>query len=702
MTELLASLALFREFYDNSPKSDLIQILAEFIIGAIIEEGSYSLRSPEITQLVNKKFGFTIPESVIRSALKHKTLKEYVVYNASNGFYNFDNKINEKYKSLERDLSEHQMSFENIIYDLCNFAEHQAKKTFSESDRLTLKTEFENYLLDDGWKGQYTDIISCYLIKNEDKPFIEQCNSIKEGLVIYNGICYSPSVTIVPTWKAKLKIYLSAECLFSLQGYNGTLQNEIMNDFWKLVCDINARDRRIELAYLDLTKGVIDKFFTAAEEIKRYNQIYDPSKEAMKNILKGVSSPSDIVRKKTFFYSELERKRIEHCIVDLGDSQNYYEGMSFIEEIVNQCKEKSFHIEREREDIFLYLSMLSKINYLRNGYNSESLETCRHILMAENHFILYLAYHKKVMDKDGIPLAQNIDDIITYFWLKLQKGFAGSHTPKTFSVVAKAKIILAGHIANSVSNSFNELRDKFRNGKLTEKDALQEYTEIKKLTCVPEAITKETVGEKIELLQNDSLLEQIERESAHKEYLLAEAQENARKGNEELQKTHQENEQIIRECDDLRLQLQISQKEQAQSQEIIRNQRVLSHKLRYTTLCARKLRAADNKIICSMILKVIPLFILISINILMLPVFNYLFSKDHWICFIIVAIILVAVDIFIYVWRQFIFQTKESARAIRLFFRKLFCRKKYSYDIEKKVFASFKNKLMARDKFCDF
>jgi hypothetical protein len=145
--------------------------------------------------------------------------------------------------------------------------------------------------MDNGYSEKYSDFISAYVLtKEQDTNFRELLNSIKEGLILYQGINYTADINHLGSWNNDLTIYLGTEHLFSALGYNGILYKEIFDDFNKLVFEINSshkniKRKKIELKYLEETKIEIDNFFQTAEFIKKGNKTLDPSKLAMLTIL---------------------------------------------------------------------------------------------------------------------------------------------------------------------------------------------------------------------------------------------------------------------------------------------------------------------------------------------------------------------------------------------------------------------------------
>ena len=286
-TSLISSVALFKELYNSETYKSIPQIIGEFICAAVSEKQLFSLDSTQIKELLKSVYGFDIPESVLRTTLKNQ-LKDKAEKDMN--LYHFDKEKLDCHDTVidsAKEITEQQ----SILFDfLYKYIEQRTNRSITESEKIELKTDFLNFLLGDSVSEKNSALISAFIVSQENNQVINsQINSIKEGLIIYNGICYTADINQLGSWKDELTLYLSTENLFSAIGYNGTLFKEIFDDFINLVNEINRnhkgklsknRAKLIQLRYLDETKSEIDWFFKMAESIKKGHKRLNSSKLA--------------------------------------------------------------------------------------------------------------------------------------------------------------------------------------------------------------------------------------------------------------------------------------------------------------------------------------------------------------------------------------------------------------------------------------
>ncbi len=520
---LLASVALFSELYNSETYKSIPDILAEFIKGAIVYEQKYSVNSTELKDLLKKIYGFVIPESVLRTTLKNR-LKDIVTKEYD--YYHFDHSVGDKYNDFKSNVEVITGKQNTILNELCNYIETKKKKELSITEKESVFENFSHFLMDNGYSYNYSELISAFVISNEaDLVFKEELNSVKEGLILYQGINYTSDINQLGSWNDELTIYLSTEHLFNCLGYNGTIFKEIFDDFLKLVNEINRNNKNqndkklIELKYLDETKDEIDHFFTSAESIKKGLKKLDPSKLAMINILFGCEDVSDIKAKQVNFYLELKRKGIkfQEYSFDIEKSQFNIVDTDLIEELrkLSEEKKKPFN----EEYCTLCLRIFTKINTFRRGKNNVPFEKIQHIYITENNFAKYLGHNNIVkFGENDIAFAKDIDYVITKFWFKLKKGFNDKSTlPKTFDVVTKAKIIIASHLNSSISKSYDTLQSKYKKGELTDEQAIELSHAYKEKPNSPELITSENIDSSLDFLDDEGFIEDFFREKTRKE-----------------------------------------------------------------------------------------------------------------------------------------------------------------------------------------
>lgn len=522
-TNLLASVTLFGELYNSETYKSIPDILAELIRGAIISENTFSFNSTELKKIMNKVYGFEIPESVLRTVLKSK-FKDIV--KVEHKIYHFEQEVKAGFESFDKNVELIIGKQNEILNQLYSYIEEKQSIKLDDSDKNKLFNNFSNYLLDNDFSEKYSDLISGFLVSKEnDKEFKLSLNSIREGLILYQGINYTDNITQLGHWNTELTIYLSTEHLFSCVGFNGLLYQEIFDDFFKLVLEINQTDKKkklIQLKYLKETKDEVDYFFSSAESIKKGYKKLDPTKIAMVNILKDCDSPRDIKSKQVKFYEDLKRKEIVFKSFEFDIEQSEYNVVD--ESLVEELKEISESKNRTFNENYCFetLRIFTKINSFRRGNNGMPFEKIRHIYITENGFAKYLAHNEKVkFGNYDIPFAKEIDFITSKFWFKLKKGFSNKNElPKSFDVITKAKIIISSHINSSLTLEYDKLHNDYKSGKITESEASSLNLAFREKPSSPEKITFENIDSSLDFLFDDNIQENILRERTKNEELL--------------------------------------------------------------------------------------------------------------------------------------------------------------------------------------
>lgn len=525
---LIASVALFSELYNSDTYKNIPEIIAEFIRGAIIFEKKYSFNSTELKDLLNKIYGFDIPESVIRTTLQNKFKDEL---KRENNYFHFDEKIKNSQLNLNNDFQEISKSQNQVIEDIYIYIESKTRKKLEENYKKEIIENVFHFLMDNGYSEKYSDLISAYVLtKEQDTNFRELLFSIKEGLILYQGINYTADINQLGSWNNDLTIYLGTEHLFNALGYNGILYKEIFDDFNKLVYEINTspknvnpKRKKIELKYLEETKNEIDNFFQTAESIKKGYKSLDPSKLAMETILKKTNSSSDIRTLRVQFDIELNRLGIQFQEFNYSfekTSQFNVVDQKIIDELKKISEDKGRYFNEN--NCHFYFNLFTKINTFRNGAKNNRFEKCGHLYVTETAFAKYLAHNNLVkFEDDDIPFAKNIDFVTTRFWFTLKKGFSNKQSlPKSFDVITKAKIILSSHLTNGISKNYESLLADKKSGKLTDEEAIARSYSLREKPTAPEEINLDNLDEALDFLQNENYLEDFYREKVRKEQLL--------------------------------------------------------------------------------------------------------------------------------------------------------------------------------------
>jgi len=520
---LLASVALFSELYNNENYSNVGDILGEFIKAVIVTEKSWTVTTTKLNILLEKTFDFKIPESVIKTTLKNR-LKDYYS-RTSNGEYAF-------YTSKLTDFDEFDDKFKTLILDQNQIisALHdyiKTKNVHNEIDNQELLENLNNYLFDNGRNDKYYRYISAFVIKYKDNlTYMNTLNLMREGLILYQGIKYTDNINESGKWNNELTIYLSTEHLFNAIGYNGLVYEQIFKDFYDLVSEINASnkskssDKLIKLRYFEETKDEIDQFFQTAEYILKGTARLDSSKPAMVIIVDGCKQPIDIKNKKIFFERKLKEKDI--LLQEFNHSPYKYKDYVVDDENVLQMIKREAEIRGRRFDenaCRKFFKIFTKINYYRGGESRTNFERIDRIFITADRFALYLAHNTKVkFNEDDIPFAKDIDYIISKFWFKLKKGFGTSISlPKSLDVVTKAQIVLSSQVNQFVSLGYQKLQKDFKDGLLTEEEAREKSYELRLKPNKPEEFVESNIDISLDFLVNDNWFEDTQREKQLKE-----------------------------------------------------------------------------------------------------------------------------------------------------------------------------------------
>ncbi|HTJ51278.1 MAG TPA: hypothetical protein VL443_17580 [Cyclobacteriaceae bacterium] len=547
---LLASVALFSELYNNENYTNVTDILGEFIKGVVVTENKWTVNSTELKHLLEIIYDFNIPESVVRTTVKNR-LKEIVTL--KDGHYVFDSKIKEDFIKINLAYNTIQEKQNRIVSQLAAFVESKEGTSISDQEKKVLIENLNKYLLDNGVNDKYSKYISAFIISNQQIPdFTDNLNLIKEGLILYQGIRYTSDINELGKWNSELTIYLSTEHLFNSLGFNGILFEQIFTDFYSLVNEINSSakikngEKLIQLKYLEETKDEIDAFFQTAEYILKGSATLDTTKPAMKSILDGCRTPSDIKTKKIKFISDLVKKGIllREFKTSIYQYNDYVvEDEKILEELkkFSEGRGKIFDENLCRQ----FFKIFTKINYLRGGESKTKFENIGSIFITGNRFALFLSHNSKVKFQEfDIPFAKDIDYITSKFWFKLKKGFNNKASlPKAFDIVTKAQIIISSQLNQTVFQEYHRLQNQIKVGSLTIDQAKQLSYELRQKPNKPEEITIETIDSSLDFLTNDSYFEDLHREKEKKDILL----KDTLKANEELQDEIKRRDEIERQ-----------------------------------------------------------------------------------------------------------------------------------------------------------
>ncbi|MBU4526543.1 MAG: hypothetical protein KUA37_02070 [Desulfomicrobium sp.] len=505
-TNLLASVALFRALYDN--KKNIYDVITEFIKTSIIINSKWSFNSIECVQYLNKDFGFEIPNAVVSSCLKNR-LKKSGEINFYDGIYTVTEKFDKNQSIFER-IEDSKFYYKEIIENLLSYAVYVLNK---KVDVERLKSDFKEYLVRSGRDSEYTGVITRFLIENEfSSGFKEKLGQIEEGLILYAGIRYTPDLSSLGQWKNNLVIFLDTEHLLSAAGLNGVLYKKVFDDFNSLINDVNQKKNngKISLRYFSETNDDIINFFYAAEKIVERSEQADPSKTAMLAIVDGCKSPSDVLHKKSKFYDDLFKLKIRN-----EDMMNYYENPEFNIESASSIAAlcDRFKLSGSHKDNFISVTLkkFTKINVIRKGISDVGIDGVSAIFMTENNLVKNISFSDVVHAGNGaIPYATNIEFLTERLWFKLNKGFSkDARKPVSFDTIIRAKLVLASQISNAVSETYKDLKEKYKNNEINKEQIGILLSELKSMPSSPDDIDSHTIDDSSCILKTNYIEESL-------------------------------------------------------------------------------------------------------------------------------------------------------------------------------------------------
>lgn len=502
----LASFALFRVLYDR--KKNIYSLLYDFIIGAVLSSSDKrAFTSLEITNFVNDYYKFEIPESVIKTVLKKNLPEKIHTFNLIEKKYVFTAPVN-MYSDATNNYKDLQKEYDLIFKQLILYIENKKKTHLSTEDKELIQETFYNVLLDSSMPGDYSTLISIFLM-SLDPMSKEKLNSIREGIIIYEGVIYTPDLNSIGTWRDKIVFFLSTEHLFHLAGYNGETYQKIFMDFINLVKEINKNNQLIELKFFSETKTEIENYFLSAQNnLERHLPI---ESSAMENILKNCISPSDVLMKKSKFYNLLSQYNIKEDSYDKYWAEEN-EAYNLIDHnIYEQLKQDKSLLDKQDECEKL-LEQLNKVSILRKGNTSKAFNQCRILFVSDNK-TTFLLQNKLASNEKQYFLATSLDSVINNLWFSLNKGFSDkSKLPTLFDVAIKAKLAISHQLSQKIKQDYSFVRERYSD--FSEEDLTKGYLVLKEETQKTENLNFNNENDILDFLSTDILtLVQREKEN---------------------------------------------------------------------------------------------------------------------------------------------------------------------------------------------
>ncbi len=491
----LASYATYRQLY-NDGKKDTYFIISKFIEHIIVTNKLNSFDVEKMSLLLNENFGFYIPSYVIQSAIKRI---EFV--SKKDGQFLVSREDISLDSEITQELEESDLKSRALMSRLIKYVKNKNREINEEK----LTREFTSFLLDDSFNGDYSSIISEFIIENNiDSDFLKNINQIKEGAVLFSGINYTSDISKL-TWKNSINLYVETEILFHLAGYNGIFFQRLANDMFQLINEMNQKSNKriISIRYYKEVSEDIDHFFGTAEEIVKGNKIVDIGNVAMDEIVRDCSTPADVINKRAKFTSILKQYSVSEA-----DSLNYYSPEYHNFNIESQEIVEKYGLATENKE--KYLKHLNYTNILRkkDDINSEnlSLKESKHLVITEVGKILQMANDFNKENEDfNAPLAISMSSLTNRLWFDLNKGFGSEHMPSTFNILEKSRLVLSNILTQTVAKQYDKVKESYKNGELSEDDLNENIIELRKKMMKPEDIDREQLNNIDDIIKPNGL-----------------------------------------------------------------------------------------------------------------------------------------------------------------------------------------------------
>lgn len=504
--DLVASLALFKTLY-KSKKGNVLSIIALYIVSLMRKYKDKDLfQDKELKDFLQENYRINIPSAVIqKTCTDNQTIFKWT----KKGYALQQNFQDAEVDVFEKDIEDSSEKCEKLIDDFHTYVARERKCSVDDlEDKKILKDAFLDYIKDKDIldiESPTCKLISQYIIENDDNTdFIELLDSIREGLIIYDGMRYAdPSNE--RTWKTETTFVLDVQYLFSSFGFNSSFHKECFDDFYKLVNFINdgvpykaGRNKRISLCYFPETRIAIDNFFCAAERIKLGEIRLELDNEAMTKIVNQCDDEYAVMLLKHKFWNSIKSKGItEFDAPDLFQNKEYL----FETEDLDNLLDDEFPID-EREQARDLFRFADYINILRKGKSVPKWEDCGYVFLSDSNLTNKVSRFLKRNDRQAItPVFQKMEWFTQKLWFASKRPVVDDKNLSSFSVLNRAKNIVSSLCKESVSKAYKEyLSENCSNGVLEEF-----YQELRNEDYSFESVNKTSVRKKIHLSENDAM-----------------------------------------------------------------------------------------------------------------------------------------------------------------------------------------------------
>ena len=459
--EQIAAISVFGA-YKNENK-DAYDVIADFTKAAIAIKKDVEV-TPEIVQEHLKElYSLSIPISIIRGVLKNR-LKDVAL--KTNGVY----LINELPKDdISSQIKELLNAYSIILSGLNHFlSENLTNYSTRKYNEDYIVNQFAKYIIDDYADEELTPYFSAFIISKKDEDgFRSYFDRFAAGLISYYGLQYFDDANNIGSWpnNCKLTIFLDTEFLFDCAGYNDSYYKKIFDEFNALVKEINKQEKNkpvIELKCLAETISSFDRVINTAKSIIEKKQAPDPSKEAILKIVRESEDGLDADTHRATILAEAKKSNIS---IDINDYTYFTTDPKYIilgkEEHEKYLDDNSAkNLDNIEAKIDYYSKVLTIINGLRRGVSKTSFENCRYILLSNSRIVHRISYDLAKKNINAVPLATDIDWLVSRFWYKLNKSFTSTRIPLSLDIVARSQASLSEDVCALIKKRFDDIKKK--------------------------------------------------------------------------------------------------------------------------------------------------------------------------------------------------------------------------------------------------
>lgn len=485
-TQKLAALSVFGTLYDA--KKDIYSVLREFIKQLYVIKGLHSKFSVEnIRKELDDQFGFdNIPLSVVKTTIQKMS---EVDLDPETHIVSISDKIdNKNYQTISEELQKAELESEGIIDSLCVFFEKQNNQKITEDEKMQLQQALYSYLLKDEYQSQYSELINLFIIEHErDINFTSQLQQIVDGVLIQSALRYQSHPNQIDKFNNTLYIYLDTEIIFFLAGYNGALYQTLAQEFLEQVANMNAEARKvhkedkIKLRFFEEVDTEITDFFNLAIKIVDDEVPLDKTKPAMKSIVQGCLSASDVIAKRSDLNLLLKKYDIK-----IDNKINYYEQDKHKYNIENKAFYENVTDPQEQKKIDSALCLLSHVNVRRGDRSQKIFNNVGCILLTGDAVTIRISLDERVLQNGNVPLATTMSYLTNRFWFTTNQGFSNNPNIQSFKVATRARLALSAEMAQKIQTQFRKLQAEHKKGTLSDEVIAERLSELQQYSLTPE------------------------------------------------------------------------------------------------------------------------------------------------------------------------------------------------------------------------